>query len=183
MTTATAINVIHALHEWTEPSSIRIYPFLPHDIVQSITELALINQRDVWYDKRNRERDMEICALRAEYKARDFCPIETPGRLSAPIFVWAREDAVTWNRHTNSWVLQQHQQRELMPPYGNEWQFPYHDGGFSEINRNVRNMTAERAEWSYWYGQGSRVRLTTEVQRHMHRAFIMAEFNDDIYAD
>jgi len=182
MTTATAISVIHTLHEWTEPTSLRIYPFLPHDIVRSITELALIHQREVWHDKRKRERDMEICSLSADPKARAICPIETPGRLSAPIFVWAREDAVTWNRRSKSWVLQQHQQRELMPPYGNEWQFPYHDGGFSEINGNVRYTTAERAEWRYWYGQGERARLSNHT-KHVHRAFIMAEFNNDIYAD
>ena len=41
---ATATSVIHALHEWTEPNTIRVYPFLP----------------EVWFDKRNRERTESI---------------------------------------------------------------------------------------------------------------------------
>ena len=50
--TATATSVIHALHEWTEPNTIGVYPFLPHDIVRSITELVLIHEREVWQKKR-----------------------------------------------------------------------------------------------------------------------------------
>ena len=56
MTTATAVGVINALHSWSEPNSLGDYPFLPHDIVQSITELALIHHREVWQKKRIAER-------------------------------------------------------------------------------------------------------------------------------
>ena len=56
MTTATAVGVIHALHKWSEPNALGVYPFLPHDIVQSITELALIDHREVWQKKRIAER-------------------------------------------------------------------------------------------------------------------------------
>ena len=56
MTTRTTINLIHALHGWSEPNSIGVYPFLPHDIVRSITELALIDHREVWRKKYIAER-------------------------------------------------------------------------------------------------------------------------------
>ena len=177
MTSATAISVCHALHEWSEPNTISIYPFLPHDIVRSITELALIQQREVWYDKRNWERDMEICALRAEYKARDFCPKETPGRLSAPIFAWAREEALKWNRVTKSWV------ENALPSYRNEWQFPNYDGGFIILKHHIMNFGIDLATWRWRYKNLLERPQYTHPVKHFHRAFLMAEFNDDIYTD
>ena len=177
MTAATAVSVCHALHEWTEPSTIRIYPFLPHDIVRSITELALINQRDVWFDKRNRERDMEIYALRAAYKARDFCPKETPGRLSAPIFANARKEALLWNRRDKSWV-----RNAILLSYRNEWQFPYHDGGFMMLSDHLIDTNNFICRGMNYYKLGDRTRLTAP-HKHFHRAILMAEFNDDIYSD
>ena len=139
MTTATATSVIHALHEWTEPNTIGVYPFLPHDIVQSITELVLIHQREVWFDKRNRERDMEIYGLRACHKARDFCPIEVSGRLSAPIFAIARQYPQLWNRKDKSWVIRIVADEQLWippPSYDNEGQFgaDARDGGYWDIS-------------------------------------------------
>ena len=178
MTSATAVSVCHALHSWTEPSSIRIYPFLPHDIVRSITELALINQRDVWYDKRNRERDMEIYTLRASPKARFFCPKETPGRLSAPIFAWARKEALLWNRRDKSWV-----RRVTLQSYMNEWQYGlYYDGGFMLLSDHLIDTNNFICRGMYYYKQGDRTRLR-RAHKHFHRAILMAEFNDDIYAD
>jgi hypothetical protein len=180
MTSATAISVCHALHEWTEPISIRIYPFLPHDIVRSITELALINQRDVWYDKRNRERDMEICALSAATPRRcDVAPDsakETPGRLSAPIFAWVREEALLWNRDTKSWTP-----NAILPSYHNEWQFPHYDGGFMLLSDHLKNRLFDIGGWRWRYKNPRYLCQYRCVIKHFHRAFLMAEFNDDIY--
>ena len=191
MTSATAVSVCHALHEWTEPSSIRIYPFLPHDIVRSITELALINHREVWFDKRNRERDMEIYALSAALRRRTDRtsrrrtdderpaggPKETPGRLSAHIFAWARKEALLWNRVTKSWV------ENALPSYRNEWQFPYHDDGFIILKHHIRNFGIDLATWRWRYKNLLERPQYTHPVKHFHRAFLMAEFNDDIYTD
>ena len=132
----TAISVIHALLEWTDTNTIGVGPFLPHDIVQSITELVLIREREVWFDKRNRERDMEIYGLRADHKARDFCPIEVSGRLSAPIFAIARQYPQLWNRKDKSWVIRIVADEQLWippPSYDNEGQFGA-DGGYWDIS-------------------------------------------------
>ena len=185
-----AVPIVHALHEWSEPNSLGVYPFLPHDVVRSIAELAIIDQREVWFDKRNRERDMEIYGLRASPKARDFCPIEVPGRLSAPIFAWAREEALMWNRRTNSWVRRR--ERRTQPAHGdgygalhsyhNEWLFPHHDGGFWKIYDNMITLNNSICMWMSNYRGGEAFRLTTP-HKYMHRAFLLAEFNDDIYAE
>ena len=177
MTTATAVGVINALHSWSEPNALGDYPFLPHDIVQSITELALIHHREDWFDKRNRELDMEIYALRATYKARDFCPKETTGRLSAPIFTRARKEALLWNRVTKSWM-----RRARLPSYRNEWQFPNHDGGFMLLSDHLIDTNNFICRGMNYYKLGDRTRLTAP-HKHFHRAILMAEFNDDIYAD
>jgi hypothetical protein len=177
MTTATAVGVIHALHKWSEPNALGVYPFLPHDIVQSITELALIHHREVWFDKRNWERDMEIYALRASPKARFFCPKETPGRLSTPIFAYARQDALLWNIYTETWV-----RNATLLSYRNEWQFPHHDGGFMILSDHLIDTNNSICRWMHYYKQGERNCLTTP-HKHFHRAFLMVEFNDDIYAD
>ena len=135
----TAISVIHALLEWTDTNTIGVGPFLPHDIVQSITELVLIREREVWFDKRNRERDMEIYGLRADHKARDFCPIEVSGRLSAPIFATARQYPQLWNRKDKSWVIRIVADEQLWippPSYDNEGQIDAdaRDGGYWDIS-------------------------------------------------
>ena len=118
----TAISVIHALLEWTDTNTIGVGPFLP----------------EVWFDKRNRERDMEIYGLRADHKARDFCPIEVSGRLSAPIFATARQYPQLWNRKDKSWVILSAERQEkfqwISPPsYDNEGQFGA-DGGYWDIS-------------------------------------------------
>jgi hypothetical protein len=176
MTSATAVSVCHALHEWSEPNTISIYPFLPHDIVRSITALALIQQREVWFDKRNRERDMEIYALSASPKARSFCPKETPGRLSAPIFAYLREEALLWNRDTKSWTP-----NAILPSYRNEWQFPTYDGGFIHLLHHIKNSLFDIGGWRWRYKNPHLLGQYRCVRRHRHRAFLMAEFNDDIY--
>ena len=179
MTSATAVGVIHALHKWSEPNSLGLNPFLPHDIVQSITELALIHHREDWYDKRNLERDMEIYALRASPKARSFCPKETSGRLSAPIFTRAREEALLWNRRDKSWAILG---RTTLPSYHNEWQFPHYDGGFMLLSDHLIDTNNFICRGMYYYKQGDRTRLR-RAHKHFHRAILMAVFNDDIYAD
>jgi|TARA_B110000196_G_scaffold288718_1_gene273870 hypothetical protein len=55
-----AISIVHALHEWSEPNTIGVYPFLPHDIVPLIAAQVLQHNREKWFDKRNRERTESI---------------------------------------------------------------------------------------------------------------------------
>jgi hypothetical protein len=58
--TTSPLPIVHALHKWSEPNAIGVYPFLPHDIVQSITALALIKNRESWQKKRATERKYQI---------------------------------------------------------------------------------------------------------------------------
>jgi hypothetical protein len=190
MSCIAAVPIVHALHEWTEPNSLGVYPFLPHDIVRSITELALINQREVWFDKRNRERDMEIYALSASPKARSFCR-RCRCTLSAPIFAWVREEALMWNRRTNSWVRRRERRPHpahgdgygALQSYHNEWEFPNHDGGFWEISDNMSNINNSICMWMSNYRDGLIPFRLTTPHKYMHRAFLLAGFNNDIYAD
>jgi len=64
MTCLSAVPIVNALHEWTEPNSIEVYPFLPHDIVSIITAQVLQHNREKWQLKQRYEDIKRVCPVR-----------------------------------------------------------------------------------------------------------------------
>ena len=56
MSTISPISLVHALHNWSEPNSLGLYPFLPHDIVPIIAAKVLQHNREKWQRKHIKER-------------------------------------------------------------------------------------------------------------------------------
>jgi len=60
MTSISPISLVHALHNWSEPNSLGLYPFLPHDIVPIIAAQVLQHNREKWHDKIILEREESV---------------------------------------------------------------------------------------------------------------------------
>jgi hypothetical protein len=134
MTTATAVSVIHSLHSWSEPNTLGVPLFLPHDIVQSITELALIHHREDWNLKCDAERFgsrfINPCIDDADAIAR---------RRGANNFMGVLNE--NWTR-VNGWGA-----HSCYPPIRQRWDEDWGIDGLREMGALRRNL-ATGDEWS-----------------------------------